>query len=63
MNNMEFLSKAVQLANLDSEYDRLLELLGSVITGAIDPARVMVDPINRKWEVRPAEEKPPEQVN
>jgi hypothetical protein len=59
MNNMEFLSQAVRLANLDTEYDRLLALLGEVITGAIEPGRVIVNTLARTWEVRPVDPPPP----
>lgn len=43
--------KQVELDSLNTEYDRLLEVLKQVASGQIDPGRVSVDTAARTWAV------------
>lgn len=49
----------------DEAYARLLNLLALVVAGQIDPARVLVNLTDRKWELARPGERPalPAQVN
>lgn len=45
--------KQFDLENLSAEYDRLLAVLGQVVSGEIAPERVSVDLTARNWKVEP----------
>ena len=45
--------KQFDLEQLHGEYDRLLRLLGEIVTGQIDATRVHVDLDRRQWGLLP----------
>lgn len=60
MNPFETIGrKQVALENLQAEYDRLLALAGSLVSGEIDRAHVTIDQANRSWRY----DKPAAQAN
>ena len=45
--------KQVELENLNLEYNRLLMVLGQVVSGEVEKDRVSVDLAARSWKVEP----------
>lgn len=50
--------KAVELENLNLEYNRLLVVLSQVASGEIEKDRVSVDLAARSWKVEPKADDP-----
>lgn len=57
--------KQLQIESQDAAYTNLLNLLAGVVTGQIDPARILINVTDRTWTVAKDGERPsmPAQIN
>ncbi len=51
--------KQERLEELDGNYTALLNLLGGVVSGGIDPSRLLVNLSDRTWVLMPEGRRPP----
>lgn len=51
--------KQAQLEAQDAAYGSLLQLMASVVSGAVDPARLLINMTERSWMMAPPGQVPP----